>query len=430
MSFVDRSKEMVAKMERILVVEDSKMFANVVRKQIESQLGFNCTIASTFEETRGLLQDGKGNFFMAIVDLNLPDAREEEVVEYIIGKGIPVIVFTANFSDDVRERILSRNVVDYVLKEGTQDVDYLVHTIRRVYKNQSVKVLVVEDSNVTRAFIRSMLETHKFQVIEANNGKDGLKILFQDLEIKLVIVDYNMPNMDGYEFVSRVRKKFKSDQMAVIGISAHGSALLSAKFLKKGANDFINKPFFKEEFYCRINQNIEMLEHIAAIHEASNRDYLTGLYNRRYFFELGQKIYENAKRGNLQMTMAMIDIDHFKQINDSYGHDAGDRALRKVADIISGSVRASDVVARFGGEEFCILASNMKQEKVEPFFNNLRERLAQNKISTDSGEIAFTVSIGVTSLLADSLEATINRADTLLYEAKQKGRNRVSVDPL
>lgn len=414
-------------MERILVVEDSKMFANMIKKQIQTRLGFECTVAPTFAEAKKELENGS-EFFMAVLDLNLPDAKEEMVVDYVLSKGIPSVVFTANFSDDLRERMLARDVVDYVLKEGTQDVDYLVRTIHRVYKNRDIKVLVVEDSIVTRTLIRSMLEIHKFQVIEAGSGEEGLEILFKNPDIKMIIVDYNMPGMDGYEFVSRVRKKFKSDQLAVIGISAHGSAILSAKFLKKGANDFINKPFVKEEFYCRVNQNIEMLEHIAAIQDASNRDYLTGLYNRRYFFELGRKIYENAKRGNLHITLAMLDIDHFKHINDNYGHDAGDRALKEVAKVIARSVRASDVVARFGGEEFCVLASNMKEESVQSFFDSLRKRFTRLVVKTDAGDIRFTVSVGVSNCLDESLEAMINRADFLMYKAKQDGRNRVIVD--
>lgn len=411
----------------ILVVEDSKMFANVISSEIRSRLGFNCYIAASFGEMQKMLESRPSRFFLSIVDLNLPDANNEEIVDYILEKGIPPIIFTGNFADDMRERILSRDVVDYVLKESIQDVDYLVRTIHRIYKNRAVKVLVVDDSGVSRTLIRTLLEIQQFKVLEADNGKKGLEVLKKHPDVRLVISDYNMPGMDGFQFTSSIRKKFSSDQVSIIGISAHGSGLLSAKFLKRGANDFINKPFAKEEFYCRINQNVEMLEYIQAIQDASNKDYLTGLYNRRYFFDLGRKIYENARRGNLNITIAMLDIDHFKRINDTYGHDAGDVALKTVGALITGSVRRADVVARFGGEEFCILVTNMKPEKTAEFFEELRTRIGETKIEIDGGEITLTVSIGVNTTLKDSLEATINHADELLYKAKQTGRNKIVV---
>jgi len=415
---------------QILVVEDSKMFANVIVNEINSRLGFHCIIATTLEETRRQVEENESGFFLAVLDLNLPDAHDEEIVDYVVSKGIPAIVFTGNFGDDIRERILSKDVVDYVLKEGIQDVDYLVRTIHRIYKNQYIKLLVVDDSSVTRMMLKSLLTIQKFQVMEASNGIDGLQVLKQNPDIKLVITDYNMPEMDGFQLVSAIRKKHNSDRLAIIGISAHGSGILSAKFLKKGANDFVNKPFAKEELYCRVNHNIEMLEYIEAIQDASNKDYLTGLYNRRYFFDLGRKIFENAKRGILDIVIAMFDIDYFKKINDTFGHEAGDVALKKMAAMICDNFRKADVVCRFGGEEFCVLATNMKKEKMFEFFDDLRLRISDNIIQLPiSGgqkkDISITVSVGVTSVIGNSLEAMVNAADELLYKAKQSGRNCV-----
>ncbi len=417
----------------LLIVEDSKMFANVISGEIKSRLGFDCKIAASFEETKTLVETNADHFFLSILDLNLPDAHDEVIVDYILSKGIPAIVFTGNFGDDIRERILSMDVVDYVLKEGIQDVDYLVRAVNRIYKNRNIKILVVDDSAVTRSFLKSLLSIQKFQVLEASSGEGGLDTITQHPDIRLVITDYNMPGIDGFQFVSAIRKKYSSDRMSIIGISAHGSGILSAKFLKKGANDFVNKPFAKEEFYCRVNHNIEMLEYIEAIHEASNKDYLTGLYNRRYFFDLGRKIFENARRCILDMTIAMIDIDHFKKINDTYGHEVGDSVLKYIAGILMDSFRKADVVSRFGGEEFCIMMTNMKYEKTFPFFERLRKKFENKPFklitsNTQSIELSITISIGVATKIDHSLERTINNADELLYKAKQGGRNLVIID--
>lgn len=412
----------------MLVVEDNVVFSKIIGNKIQSKLGFKYDIAPTFIEVENLINKRKDDYFAAILDLTLPDAKDEKIVDYVLSHKIPSIVFTGEFDDEMRERMLSKNIVDYVIKENIQDINYVIRTIHRIYKNQFIKVMVVDDSDILRKLIKRLLKIHRYNVLEASNGKDALDVLNNNPEIKLIITDYQMPKMNGFELVSHIRKKYSIDQLAIIGISAHGSGLLSAKFLKKGANDFVNKPFVNEEFFCRISQNIEILEHIEAVREASNIDYLTNLCNRRQFYNLGSTLYKNAKRGNLKITIAMIDIDHFKRINDTYGHIVGDIALKHISGMLSKNLREADVVARYGGEEFCVISTNMDKEKAEFTFERIRKLIEMNTIKTKEANIAITVSIGVTTRMLDSLDATINLADELLYQAKQSGRNRVIIN--
>ena len=375
-----------------------------------------------------MIDNPRNDFFVALLELNLPDAPDGEIVDYVQSKGIPSIVVTAEYDDTIRERILSKDIVDYVTKESTQDLDFLTDIVRRIFSNQFITAMVVDDSAPSRKTIRHFLERHKFEVIEAVDGEDALHQLERNPETKMVITDYEMPKMDGFELVTRIRKQHKKDKLAIIGMSSHGSGNLSAKFIKKGANDFIAKPFVSEEFYCRINQNIEMIEYIEAIKDVSNKDYLTSLYNRRYFFELGRKLYASSKRGHITITIAMIDIDHFKQINDTYGHDVGDEVLKRVALILGGRFRESDIVSRYGGEEFCILATNMDREHTDRIFDDVRKTIEHSETNIDDNKINITVSIGVCTELMNSLEEMIKKADLVLYEAKKRGRNRVMID--
>jgi diguanylate cyclase (GGDEF)-like protein len=417
---------------QILVVESSKVFAEAISAEIRSRLCFDPVITTSLEETKKLLEEGTSYYFLAVLDLDLPDARDGQIVDYVKSRGIPSIVFTGNFSDEVRERILSADVVDYVLKESTRDVDKLVQVIRRIYKNQLIKVMVVDEPGDTRTLLKTLLSVQKYVVLETASGEEALEVLEQDPDVKLVITDCTLPEMGGFQLVTEIRKKYRPDRMAVIGICPHDPGILPATFLKKGADDFVNKPFTREELFCRVNQHIEMLEKNEAIQEASDKDYLTNLYNRRYFFELGRKIFEHARRGNLDITAAVIDIDHFKRINDTYGHEAGDMALKCTADVISKNIRKTDLLARLGGAEFCVLATNMKREKTFSFFDTLRKRIKENEFKVGSKvlpiKIALTVSIGVTTCIENSLEATIDEADKLLNQAKQEGRNKVIVD--
>ncbi|MCU0822299.1 MAG: diguanylate cyclase, partial [Spirochaetes bacterium] len=315
-------------------------------------------------------------------------------------------------------------VVDYVIKESSHTLDYVISVIKRINQNRTVNILVVDDSVLFRTRIRDLLRVHMYNVIEAANGVEAMSVLNSGrVDIRMVITDFNMPQMDGFQLIDEIRKKYTREQLAIVGIS--GNNTLSARFIKHGANDFINKEFFSEEFYCRITQNIEMLEYIRLIKEASNTDYLTGLYNRRYFFELGSKLYANAKREHLELTVSMIDIDYFKKINDTYGHDAGDLVLQKLALSLKSRFRESDIVCRFGGEEFCIMMCNMGNANSQNIFEELRKKIDSIKINIGDETIKITVSIGICSKLMSSLYEMIKMADAMLYQAKEEGRNRI-----
>ena len=414
-------------MVQILVVEDSKLFGSLVKKKIESELDFKVRWVRSYSEAVRLINETDADFFAALLDLNLPDAPGGEIVDYVLSRGIPTIVFTGVLKADVRDVIWSKKVVDYVVKESSQSIEYVVSLIRRIHMNGSVKVLVVDDSQTFRRYLCDLLRVHKYTVLEAPNGAQALKVLEKNRDISLVITDYTMPNMDGFELTEQIRSKRAKSDLAVIGISAQGDNIMSARFIKNGANDFINKPFLIEEFYCRVTQNVEMIEQVRAIESASNIDYLTELYNRRYFFESGRNLFASAKRGHVSIVMAMIDIDFFKVVNDTYSHDAGDTVLKQIAAILGGRMRQSDIVARYGGEEFSIIATNMEPDNAANIFDGLRKTIEETEIQWNGNSIQVTVSMGVCTKLKDSPEEMARSAESMLYQAKQNGRNKVVI---
>ncbi|MGE5341495.1 MAG: diguanylate cyclase [Candidatus Omnitrophota bacterium] len=416
-------------MKHVLIAEDSKMMAAMISRRIRSDLKFERDIACSLKEARELVEADPDRYFLAIVDLHLPDAPKGEIVDYVLDKKIPVIVFTSQFSDEIRETMWTKNVVDYIVKEGgPQVIDYLIASIDRFYKNQFSKIMIVDDSGTSRRSIKELLEAQKFVVIEASKGSEAIALLDEHPDTKIIITDYNMPGMDGFELVNRVRQNYPKDKLAIIGMSAYGTSLLSARFLKNGASDFITKPFLEEELLCRISQNIEMLEHIQMINNISSIDYLTGIYNRSYLFRFGQKLFENAKRGNLHLTIAMIDIDRLKPINEEFGYETGDVIVKEIAQLLNRNFRAADVITRFGGEQFCVMASNMDRDYTEVVFERIRAAIERKKIVFDRHTFSVTASIGVSTKIADSLDAMIKYADSLRIRAKEKGRNCVIVD--
>ena len=409
--------------ERILLVEDNKSLSKLIAKKMEEKLDVEVLQAYSQKEAEDFLEEND-DFFIALLDLNLPDAPNGEIVDFILSKGIPSIVLTGNIDENTRETMLQKGVIDYVFKTSMEDINYIFSLIKRVMKNRDIRVMVVDDSSVVRKNIKNILSKFMFKVNVAAHGEEALIYLDDYKDIKLILVDYNMPVIDGLEFTKLVREKYDRNKIGIISMTSSDERFISAKFLKMGANDFLHKPFDEEELICRINNTLENIENINALSKMANYDFLTGVYNRRYFF---QKIKEFFK-GKNNFALAMIDIDYFKKINDTYGHDVGDIVLKKIAQILKDNTKGSDIVSRFGGEEFCIALKNVSNEAAVRFFSKLRSAIAKEKVVINDKKISFTASIGVSFRDdKDNIEDILKEADEALYRAKNGGRNRVEI---
>jgi diguanylate cyclase (GGDEF)-like protein len=412
---------------RVLVVEDSKTFSIALRQMIEAETGLPVTTCRCLKDLSAAILDDQEGYAVAVVDLNLPDAPDGEALDWTVSHGIPSIVFTATFDLATRARIMEREVFDYVLKDTEFALGNLVASVRRALTNRETRILVVDDMTSTRKLLGHMLRSQQYAVIEAGSGAEALATLEGDSQIRLVVADYNMPDMDGFELARRIRRRYSSDQIRVIGISSSTDRTTSAGFLKAGAHDFIARPFVLEELQCRIAANAETLLRISQLHDLAWRDVLTGLFNRRHFFERGPKLIAEARQAGKPASIAILDIDHFKRINDSYGHEGGDDALRGLGDHLREALEGREhLLARLGGEEFALILPGLAEAEAAEFAETLRAGLARRRLRVRDMSLQLTVSIGVAELAADeTLEQALNRADRALYGAKQGGRNRI-----
>jgi diguanylate cyclase (GGDEF)-like protein len=411
--------------DKILIVEDNKTLAKLIAKKIKNALEMEVDVAYSLAEAKLFLARYK--YFITLLDINLPDAPNGEIVDYVLRKKHHVIVLSANIDKAFREKILKKNIIDYVNKGGTDDINYIIQIIERLRKNQNHKVLVVDDSMVFRKQMQNMLENLFFNVTTVAHGEEALGMLKAKPDISLVLTDYNMPVMDGLELTYEIRKTYTKDELSILAISSNADSEITALFLKHGANDYITKPFSKEEFSVRVNNSIETLENIQTILNYANRDYLTGLYNRRYFFKAMDEYIEESHEHGEKFAIAMVDIDHFKSVNDTYGHDVGDKVIVTLADILRSSTSPRDIVSRFGGEEFCIVLKNINRYSAFDILERIRTEVQNYTFHVDKNrELNFTISMGVVLYNEDeSLEENINEADMMLYKAKNTGRNQV-----
>jgi len=412
---------------KIIIVEDSSIVTKIIRHILKTEINIDASFAASFAEAKELYENLKDDVFLALVDLNLPDAPDGEVVDYMLENKVPTVVLTGSFDDKKRDKLQAKGIVDYVTKEGRYSYQYAIKLVHRLYANQGIKVLVVDDSSTSRGFICQLLHHHKYQVLEANDGIKAIHILLDNPDIKLLITDYNMPKMDGFQLVQNIRYKYEKSDLIIIGLSSEGKKGLSAKFIKNGANDFLQKPFNHEEFHCRVTHNVESLELIERIRDSANRDYLTNVYNRRYFFQEGEELYKQAKETNTQLAAVMIDIDLFKNVNDTYGHNVGDLVLQKISALINENL-SRFLVARAGGEEFFVLLPGLDNEKALSLIDKIRSITCTIPIDTGNGEIYISFSGGVCNHLCETLDEQLGMADTYLYRAKDAGRNLIIGD--
>lgn len=413
---------------KLLVIEDSLFFQVVVKKKFATQTRYEPLYANSLAQAEKLLE-GEHGFFAAIIDFNLPDAPNGEAIAAVIAKEIPAIVFTGLISEEVRDLIWSHKVVDYFLKTDRASLDNIISLLDRLQRNRTTKVILADDSKFFRSHLARLLRVHLFPVLEAGDGVEALALLALNPEVRLVITDFNMPRMDGFALVQELRKDHHRDDLAIIGVSAEGHNITSARFIKNGANDFIIKQsFLTEEFYVRVNQCLDTINHIQAVREAAIKDFLTGLHNRRHFFAEGVKLFAAAQAQGQMISCAMLDIDYFKKVNDFYGHEGGDLALQTVANILRACTESRALLARFGGEEFALLRIEPEEGESRALCERIRSTVAESGIRLADGRtIALTISIGLyLGPAVNDLDWTLNQADGFLYHAKKSGRNQIA----
>tara|TARA_R110002049_G_scaffold108818_1_gene257345 strand:+ start:1135 stop:2403 length:1269 start_codon:yes stop_codon:yes gene_type:complete len=413
------------KMKKYLLVEDSQTVVKIIKHITKSINGFDYDIATSFESAKTLIEkNGPNYYFVAVVDLNLPDAPNGEVVDFTIKQKIPTIVLTGTFDEEKRDAMLSKKIVDYVIKESRFSYEYVMKLIQRLSKNQDIKILVADDSKMSRNYIRDLLQTHRYNVITADDGDTALELLEQHPDTKLLITDYNMPRMNGFELVKSIRREISKNDLVIIGLSGEGSGKLTAKFIKNGANDFLNKPFSHEEFHCRIMHNIESLEHALRLKQLAFHDHTSGLPNKQKFLLDTEIELNNAHDHNTPVSLALISIDQLSNLENKYGLDATDAIMKSLATTINKAF-ARFSYSRLSDANVAVLLTGLSLEQAKKLIESFRTLIEGQIVLMDQISFNFTISSGVTQDNKANIKDLLRQADNRLYLAKENGGNVV-----
>lgn len=305
-----------------------------------------------------------------------------------------------------------------------------------------MKVLIVDDTNTDRLLLKLHLSKLGYRTIEASNGQEAIdQFVEHSQDLDLILMDVQMPYMNGFDAVRSIRKiqeQQHQEWLPVIFLSASAEDDDIEGAILAGGDDYLMKPISQKVLSAKMlamqriaDMRRRLVESNLALEQLASTDHLTGVANRRAFEVMLDREITFTRRYDVPMACAMFDLDKFKVVNDTYGHDAGDAVLVEVSKRIKIALRDSDIIGRLGGEEFGIILHNVKEEDVFKVFDRYRSIVAEHPVVYEGTEIPITASIGVamyTGKLEDKA-AVLKRADESLYEAKETGRNKVVYHP-
>jgi len=326
-------------------------------------------------------------------------------------------------NDRAKTILLSKNSYtdkDYLktfVYESPETINDIYNFCKQLEINSNTKVIVSDENQKRAKEIQNILQNHLYQVFTAHNSVEALEIYEKQKDINIIITNYNPSLLNGCELTKIIRRGISFEKLGIIALTNDTNL---DKFLELEINSYISEDFTEKELLFKANTLSKNLFTMKKIENSANYDFLTGIPNRKYFFEIAPKIVKKSKN----IALAMIDIDNFKKINDTYGHSTGDEVIKALANHIKESIKGKDIIARFGGEEFVLLLQDIKTLDAINFVNKICKDISRLKVDN----LNFTISCGLITKKLDLIDDMITQADKLLYHSKENGKNQVTSD--
>jgi len=419
-------------MYTILHLETSTLYKTLIR-EISAEISSVYINASGTEEAFEVLKKSQVTLILTAMEIeggsSIDFIKKLNQSEF---KNIPVVVFTGNDTLEDREKMYDLGIVDYILKtSGRDQIKHNLAMFRRddpiAEKMGTLRYAVLDDNKMDRKIISRIFSMYNVSDVDYFDSEASL--IGADKDYDVYIIDLVLKNTTGDKVIIKLREK--DSDCVVIAVSGVDNVKTISRVLSIGADDYITKPFNSEIFIARLKTNIrsfllmrEVKSKTKLLEKMAVTDPLTQLYNRRHTNERLAQEAEKFGRYNSKFSVLMMDIDHFKSLNDSCGHQFGDEILQKVSKAITSAVRNVDVAGRYGGEEFLVIFPEIDLKGAVTVAERIRAAI--EGIDTRREGVTVTVSGGVAEFTGGNPELLIKKADELLYLSKDKGRNRIS----
>ncbi len=412
---------------RVLIAEQEQAVRDALVDRVEKTLGVTADAVNTATAVRKLVEQHAGEYVLAVVDTRLPDAPNGEVLDTLTQHSIPTIAISSKVTEEIADRLLDKHIIECVLKRSDDDIELIADTVQQTLCNPQRKILYFSTNDFDRKKIRSLLDIHRYTIIDVRNKADIRRQLNDNRDISLILMDQSTLQSNAIDTVSELREHYRREDLAIAAVCGQDDQQLGAKLLRAGANDVIREPMAADEFYYRIKHCVESVERVREIKYSATRDVLTGAYNRDYLFDMGEKLYASAKRGDIKLTMAMIEIDNFEQITTRHGSETSNAVLETLAPLLNDELRKNDILARYDSAKFICLANNVGNHNAIMVFERIRQLVNKSQIAYPSGTLSVSCSIGATTSLDKSFLDMISNAQQSLLSAKEAGKNNVVV---
>lgn len=420
--------------EKILIIDDDKFIITALTQSLNNEFDLEVLFAYTYEDAKNILLNNQNSINIAIVDLHLPDADDGDAVKMTTALEIPTIILTGSIDDSLKEAQENQSVIEYILKNDKNSTPYLMKVVNRVLKNSNTTVLIVDDSNLQLTILDNYLKLLNINVVKAKDGVEALAAMDKNTNISMVITDYQMPNMDGLVLTEKIRSKYNKDRVSIIALSAIDNNTIASDFLKMGANDFLNKPLEFQEFYTRVNNNLEMLQLFGEnqnqkerLSEMAFTDMLTKIHNRtKYSLYLKQfcKSYDKqpSVKDGMGLYLTYMHIDGLSYINKKYGYTKGDQIITHFAKLIENHKNEKDIFARIMSAEFAIISTKTTQKDIIQKATEILDVLTTHIVSD---QIRF--SIGIAQYEAkEGMNRFSSRAIRKMLDSSESPNNTIS----
>ncbi|MEE9542816.1 MAG: response regulator [Thermodesulfobacteriota bacterium] len=441
----------------ILVVDDMPVNVKILSTKLTAA-GYECLKAYGGEEAVKIARESNPDIIL--LDIMMPGMDGYEVTRILKGDPatsiIPIVMVTALEGVEDKVKGLDAGADDFLTKPPNQTE--LIARVRSLIKLKRLQqeaeirsthddpqprtglsnadgnkgsILIIEDDVKTSSLWSRVLASN-YNCITAKSGEEGLEAMDKEIP-DLVLLDLLLPDMHGLDLLKRVKKNPVMEEISVIIVSSINDLETRVKGIDLGSDDYLVKPVNALEMLARVRAAIrktharkKLKQTLNEVFKLSITDSLTGLYNRQYFNSYLEKLMASSRRHSRKFSLLFVDIDRFKAVNDKFGHLIGDNVLKNMADIFEDNLRASDVIARFGGEEFVILLSDTDLKGGEALAEKLRTDVeAFDFDGLEKNSITVSVGVSESSEVDGSITDILKRADDALYRAKEDGRNKV-----